>query len=159
MFDLEAQRKSSASIGRLLGLAKDETGVRYIAVFVSLTSTAALMLNIGGPSEQLLVAGSGWSHSMGALLASGACRQVLVIASVMLLVGSLSSVAVPRLSGQLIDISINYAQSGEEAKAKRQANGERHTARQSRQCKICCCVDLLLLEWDGCTCRNGWTTY
>ena len=50
--------------------------------------------------------------------------QVLVIASVMLFVGSLSSVAVPRLSGQLIDISINYAQSGEEAKAKRQANGD-----------------------------------
>ena len=50
--------------------------------------------------------------------------QVLVIASVMLLIGSLSSVAVPRLSGQLIDISINYAQSGEEAKAKRQADGD-----------------------------------
>ena len=50
--------------------------------------------------------------------------QVLVIASVMLLVGSLSSVAVPRLSGKLIDISINYGQSGEEAKAKRQANGD-----------------------------------
>ena len=28
VFDLEAQRKSSASIRRLLGLAKDETGVR-----------------------------------------------------------------------------------------------------------------------------------
>ncbi len=28
VFDLEAQRKSSASISRLLGLAKDETGVR-----------------------------------------------------------------------------------------------------------------------------------
>jgi len=47
-----------------------------------------------------------------------------VIASVMLMIGSLSSVAVPRLSGQLIDISINYAQSGEEAKAKQQANGD-----------------------------------
>ena len=34
MFDLEAQRKSSASIGRLLGLAKDETGVRAPDVHV-----------------------------------------------------------------------------------------------------------------------------
>ncbi len=56
--------------------------------------------------------------------------QVLVIASVMLMIGSLSSVAVPRLSGQLIDISINYAQSGEEAKAKQQANGD-------ARCVIC----------------------
>ena len=50
--------------------------------------------------------------------------QILVLASVMLLIGSLSSVAVPRLSGKLIDISIDYSQSGEEAQAKRQANRE-----------------------------------
>ena len=60
-----------------------------------------------------------------------------MIASVMLLVGSLSSVAVPRLSGQLIDISINYSRSGEEAKAKRQANGDAPCTLGHRQTQTC----------------------
>ena len=49
--------------------------------------------------------------------------QVLVLASIMLLIGSLSSVAVPRLSGQLIDISIEYSKSHDQAAAKARANG------------------------------------
>ena len=50
-------------------------------------------------------------------------RQVLVLATGMLLIGSLSSVAVLRLSGKLIDISIDYSKSGDQAAAKARANG------------------------------------
>ena len=37
VFDLEAQRKSSASIRRLLGLAKEETGVRTPCILFETT--------------------------------------------------------------------------------------------------------------------------
>ena len=45
------------------------------------------------------------------------------MASIALLVGSLSSVAVPRLSGQLIDIAIDYSKSGDKSAANARANG------------------------------------
>jgi ABC-type multidrug transport system fused ATPase/permease subunit len=49
--------------------------------------------------------------------------QVLVLASVFLLLGSLASVAVPKLAGELIDDCINLSKFSSETAAKHRVNG------------------------------------
>ena len=46
--------------------------------------------------------------------------QVIFLATVALLVSSLATVAVPKLAGNLIDVCINYAPSGESAQEAKQ---------------------------------------
>jgi hypothetical protein len=48
--------------------------------------------------------------------------QVLVLASVFLLLGSLASVAVPKLAGELIDDCINLSKFSSDAAAKHQVD-------------------------------------
>lgn len=53
---------------------------------------------------------------------------VLLLASVMLLAGSLAAVAVPKLAGQLLDICINISKFSSKAEAEKKANGALHAA-------------------------------
>lgn len=48
---------------------------------------------------------------------------VLLLATVMLLVGSLAAVAVPKLAGQLLDICINISKFSTKRDAETRANG------------------------------------
>lgn len=58
--------------------------------------------------------------------------QVLVLASVFLLLGSLASVAVPKLAGELIDDCINLSKFSSEAAAKHKVDGATQPAPPDR---------------------------
>lgn len=53
---------------------------------------------------------------------------MLLLASMMLLAGSLAAVAVPKLAGQLLDICINISKFSSKAEAEQKANGALHAA-------------------------------
>ena len=122
IFDAEAQpgkAKRSANAWRLLKLAKEETLVQPTHAGLGPGRSAfrgTLLLSVVHFQAWLL----GEFFVLTGLASAAYLLQVLVLATIALFIGSLSTVAVPKLAGNLIDICVEGQKEGGRAQADNQ---------------------------------------